>query len=735
MRGSKPAFASQSAAGQQGSRLELWRVARRRRPVKENSVRFRSKMPFLVLVGLPWFACVKAQQPSSPQAPAAAEGALIQVSPRTAPPPLPHAPKPPIATTGSVNKDRFLELWTLLHDQENGYFSELGIPYHSVESLVVEAPDHGHQTTSEAYSYWVWLEALYGKVTGDFSFLGRAWDSLEYYLIPSAEDQPTTSAYRATKPASYAPEADEPSQYPVQLVGSVAVGKDPIADDLKATYGTSDIYAMHWLLDVDNWYGFGQRGDGTSRPSLINTFQRGAQESVWETVTQPSWDDFRYGGKFGYLDLFVKSGDYTKQWKYTNAPDADARAVQALYWAKLWAEEQGKGELLNELTEKGAKMGDFVRYAFFDKYFKTLGCSSVECAPADGYQSAHYLVSWYFAWGGAIPERGVWAWRIGSSHVHSGYQNPMAAHALSTMAALKPRSPNAVRDWAVSLTRQLEFYRWLQAADGAIAGGATNSWKGRYEAPPANAPKFYGMAYDPSPVFLDPPSNDWFGFQVWSVQRVAEYYYLTGDPRAELIMKAWAKWALKHTELKPNGDYSIPSTLEWSGKPEADFDPSGAHFDPKNAKYNSTLRVRVVGTTEDVGTTAGLVHTLSFYAKRAGDKEAQRVAGELLERMWKKHRTKKGIANPEVRKDYKRFAEKVTLPPGFSGKMPNGDAIYPGARFVDMRSKYKSDPDWPKVQAYLDGGPAPEFTYHRFWAQAHLALAYGTYGWLFEEKK
>ena len=30
---------------------------------------------------------------------------------------------------------------------------------------MVEAPDHGHETTSEAFSFWIWLEAQYGRVT------------------------------------------------------------------------------------------------------------------------------------------------------------------------------------------------------------------------------------------------------------------------------------------------------------------------------------------------------------------------------------------------------------------------------------------------------------------------------------------------------------------------------------------------------------------------------------------
>ena len=104
---------------------------------------------------------------------------------------------------------------------------------------------------------------------------------------------------------------------------------------------------MHWLQDVDNVYGYGTarqvRGGPTDTgPSYINTFQRGPQESVWETVPHPTCDNFKYGGTNGYLDLFTEDARYAKQWKYTNAPDADARAVQAAYWADVWAKQQGK---------------------------------------------------------------------------------------------------------------------------------------------------------------------------------------------------------------------------------------------------------------------------------------------------------------------------------------------------------------------------------------------------------
>ncbi|MGW0103417.1 glycoside hydrolase family 48 protein, partial [Nocardia sp. NPDC003354] len=176
--------------------------------------------------------------------------------------------------------------------KNSGYFSPEGVPYHSIETLIVEAPDHGHETTSEAYSYLLWLQAMYGKVTGDWTRFNNAWEIMETYMIPTHADQPTNSSYNASKPATYAPELDTPNEYPAPLDGTVSVGSDPIAGELKSAYGTDDVYGMHWLQDVDNTYGYGnspgkcEAGPADTGPSYINTFQRGAQESVWETVPQ-----------------------------------------------------------------------------------------------------------------------------------------------------------------------------------------------------------------------------------------------------------------------------------------------------------------------------------------------------------------------------------------------------------------------------------------------------------------
>ncbi|MFD5401529.1 glycoside hydrolase family 48 protein [Streptomyces griseorubiginosus] len=627
---------------------------------------------------------------------------------------------------------RFLELYGKITNPANGYFSPEGIPYHSVETLIVEAPDHGHETTSEAYSYLLWLQAMYGKVTGDWSKFNGAWEIMEKYMIPTHADQPTNSFYNASKPATYAPELDTPNEYPAKLDSSVASGSDPIAGELKSAYGTDDIYGMHWLQDVDNVYGFGnspgkcEAGPTDTGPSYINTFQRGVQESVWETVPQPTCDAFKYGGKNGYLDLFTGDSSYAKQWKFTDAPDADARAVQAAYWADIWAKQQGKGSDVSSTVGKAAKMGDYLRYAMYDKYFKKIGnCVGPSACPAgSGKNSSMYLLSWYYAWGGATDTSAGWAWRIGSSHAHSGYQNPMAAYALSSYADLKPKSATGAADWNTSLTRQLEFYRWLQSDEGAIAGGATNSWAGRYATPPAGKSTFYGMYYDEQPVYHDPPSNQWFGFQAWSMERVAELYQQTGNTQAKAVLDKWVKWALSKTSINPDGTYRIPSTLQWSGQPDT--------WNASSPGANSGLHVTVADYTNDVGVAAAYAKTLSYYAAKSGDTAAKTTAKALLDGMWSNYQDALGIAVPENRADYSRFNDSVYIPSGFSGTMPNGDKIDSSSTFASLRSFYKSDPAWSKIEAYLKGGAVPSFTYHRFWAQADIALAMGSYAELLE---
>jgi hypothetical protein len=64
--------------------------------------------------------------------------------------------------------------------------------------------------------------------------------------------------------------------------------------------------------------------------------------------------------------------------------------------------------------------------------------------------------------------------------------------------------------------------------------------------------------------------------------------------------------------------------------------------------------------------------------------------------------------------------------------MGTGVPINSSSTFMSIRPFYTTDPAWGPVQSYLNGtGPAPTFTYHRFWAQSDIAMAFADYGSLF----
>jgi hypothetical protein len=87
-----------------------------------------------------------------------------------------------------------------------------------------------------------------------------------------------------------------------------------------------------------------------------------------------------------------------------------------------------------------------------------------------------------------------------------------------------------------------------------------------------------------------------------------------------------------------------------------------------------------------------------------------------------------GYSAVEKRGDYHRFLDQVVfIPSSFSGRMPNGDQIKPGVKFLDIRSKYRQDPSFAAVQAAVNANDTPSFRYHRFWAQCEIALAFAEY--------
>jgi hypothetical protein len=642
----------------------------------------------------------------------------------------------------------FLSLYDDITNTSNGYFSPLGIPYHSVEELIVEAPDYGHETTSETYSYWLWLAADYGRVTGDWTEFNTAWSNMQQYMIPNAANQPGCSAYNASSPATYGPEEPSPSDYPVALNSSAPVGSDPLYSELNSAYGGCTIYAPMWIMDTDNRYGFGQQEDGTSTPSFINTFQRGSEESVWDTVDQPDWDNLSKGESgSGYLGLFNNGGgNFASQYKYTDAPDADARLVQAAYWADQYATAQGNQSQISSTLADAAKLGDYVRYSMFDKYFKQISaaCSqdgSVSC-PAGTSKSNEdtYLLSWYYAWGGSTT--GAWSWRISGTEIHQGYQNPMAAYALSNTTSLIPLSPSAKSDWATSLTTQLNLIQWLQSSQGAIAGGVTNNWGGNYgdvSKPPSGDPTFDGMYYDFEPVYHNPPSNQWFGYQTWPMERLAEYYYVTGNAQAGAILSKWVSWAESVASFNTStGAICLPGTLTWSGAPAESFTTGTSSASQPPA--NPGLSVSVSGCSADLGVSASLAKTYMYYAAKSGNTTAETDAQNIIDVIHQFYGDSLGYSAPETRTDYSNFTsafnttnyEGLYIPSGWSGSYPGvGTITSADNTFLSIRPWYTSVADYGEVQNYLNGGSAPVFNYHRFWAEADIATAFDSFAYLF----
>ena len=475
-----------------------------------------------------------------------------------------------------------------------------GVPYHSVETLCIEAPDYGHETTSEALSYLVWTAAMRdnivnkankGKITvkgekdaasetvGDTA---KAWKTMEATLVP---DTQAGIMQKQQLSATYSDEWEQIELYPTDMLqGNNAV--NPIHQYFTSAYGSDKgLYLMHWLADVDDWYGFGA---GTSSQykqqnvsgsfTMINTFQRGEQESCWETIPHACVEELKFGiqnGQEGSTRIGGMKGFFNteqkvaQQYSYTNAPDAEDRAIQAVYAANRWGvadqsvdSKWGGSQKLDVLA---AKMGDETRNNMFDKYYKTIGTTNKwDTSNSNGQ---YYLMNWYTSWGGALD--GSWAWQIGCSHAHEFYQNPLAAYALAydTNLSSNMKAQGAVEDFKKSFQTQMEYYLWLLSNDGVIAGGSTNSVNGRYEDHSKNVSgtsEFNKMVYVEHPVYADPGSNHWIGNQVWAVQRLAELYYVVktqGDASGisvggmdlttalETILDKWTGWFLDNSIL------------------------------------------------------------------------------------------------------------------------------------------------------------------------------------------
>ena len=618
---------------------------------------------------------------------------------------------------------RFMSLYddVYTNGKENGYLSKDGVPYHSVEELICEAPDYGHETTSEAMSYIVWIAAMHDNLVKDGvvdgasgSDLADAWKTLEA-LIPSKDQQAGFFTQSSLSAQVSAEHPDSIEKYPAEGSSS-NTGSNPLHSKFTSAYSSEGReYLLHWLADVDDWYGFGgsargEKGDLT----FINTFQRGDQESCFETIPHPSIETLKYGAS-GQGMKFAFQSSTSESWSYTNAPDAEDRAIQAAFAANRW----GVGN--KDVSSKAGMMGDFCRNDMYDKYYKEIGCQNMQSSSA-GDKGKHYLMAWYTAWGGDGSSQHSWAWQIGCSHAHQFYQNPLAAFGLLYDSDLNSgmKAEGATKDYEDSLTRQLEMYLWLSSAEGPFAGGCTNCWMGDYEKYPSGIPQFHKMAYIEQPVYADPGSNNWTGNQYWATQRLAELYYLVCQDSTysskgssitpggvsikealKTVLDKWVEFFLSETTIDDKGDFKVPSSLKWSGAPN---DWSGKYAD------NSSLHATVAGyQNTDLGCVCSYANTLIYYAAANGVKDTEASASgsnaekalytaqQLLDRTWANARDNIGLTRIDHNGSLARFWEQEVDTDGKTGKYPYGYEVGPGSTFIDIREMYK-DPN----QSYSD---------------------------------
>ncbi|MGH2343377.1 glycoside hydrolase family 48 protein [Segnochrobactraceae bacterium EtOH-i3] len=481
---------------------------------------------------------------------------------------------------------RFNWTYDLLKDTDNGYFGPttgadaFRVPYHAKErAIIVEAPDWTHESVSETVSYWVKLEAWKYVVSDDATGLQAAWQSINDIWIPDTQGQPWGD-YTPNSPAAYAPDPLTLSATPVAASTAITVGADPLFSVLQTAYGTKSVYLMHWLIDVDGDYGF-HNPDGGTKNVFINNYQRGPVEDGLATITHGCYEDWTNGGgsQYGFLPIYNRSIDlypdgdantFSKQANYSMAGDADVRAVGNT----VLAMRHNAAGVPTTVKTMAAKNGAYIQYTLYDKYFHAI--------PGFDAGGCHYLLSWGCGFGVGLPVEGAqqsyWGFRIGNSEIHHGYNGIDVAYGCRTGSDLVSAASGIPARWAISLDRQLELIRWLQSPEGAIAGGVSSNWRGRYETPTDGREDatFYGCYYTYSPSWFNPPSNNWAGFQGWGVQRISEVAChaaeLDGDEtedsiyhRCMVILDRWIPWFFNNCTVTVEPDHlSYPINTRWT---------------------------------------------------------------------------------------------------------------------------------------------------------------------------
>jgi hypothetical protein len=160
------------------------------------------------------------------------------------------------------------------------------------------------------------------------------------------------------------------------------------------------------------------------------------------------------------------------------------------------------------------------------------------------------------------------------------------------------------------------------------------------------------MFYDEQPVYHDPPSNQWFGFQAWSMERVAEYYYLTGDAKAKPCSTSGSP-GRSPTPRRPHGTSRSRHAGLVRRKPDT--------WNPSSPAANTGLHVTVTEHRPPTSAWRGLAKAAHLLRAKSGNNAAAKtLAKNLLDGIWA-HKDTKGVAVAETRADYNRFDDAASI--------------------------------------------------------------------------
>src|SRR6202451_3679270 len=106
------------------------------------------------------------------------------------------------------------------------------------------------------------------------------------------------------------------------------------------------------------------------------------------------------------------------------------------------------------------------------------------------------------------------------------------------------------------------------------------------------------------------------------MERVPEYYYVTGNAQAGAILSKWVSWAESVSTFNTStGAICLPATLTWSGQPAESFTTGTSSSSEPPA--NPGLSVSVSGCSSDLGVSTSLAKTYMYYAAKSGNSTAE----------------------------------------------------------------------------------------------------------------